>query len=219
MFTVYSEKPNADTAYLYAGVVREAMKAKFEKLFGRQPVSREINDPLKVENTRVPDMILGSVDKEVAKILVASAIETNKNPSGEIPAPPSSTFLYSVRDDSSATVGLEAVEEYKEMEQTAQGTALSMLSGQKDVSVKDGVATISGETCLVDIGIFADNKEFASEFQYRLEQAGGEALDNDKKVAVFDELFKKLPGADVSLTPENKTALLKVVGLTSNTNI
>ena len=214
----FSDKPNADTAYLYAGVVRDAMANKFEKLFGRKPVSREINDPLKVENTRVPDMIIGSVDKEISKILVASAIETAKNANGEIPAPPSSTFLYKVQEDSAATIGLDGVKEYQEMEEVAQGTALAALSGLEDVSVKDGVATVSGQTCLIDIGIFADNKEFASEFQYRLEQVGGDGLDLDKKQAVFEDLFKKLPGSDVNLTPENKTALLKVVGLTSAIN-
>jgi len=166
----------------------------------------------------VPDMILGSVDKEISKILVASAIETAKNASGEIPAPPSSTFLYKVQDDSAATISLEGVKEFQEMEEAAQGTAVSALSGLENLSVQDGVATLSGETCLIDIGIFADNKEFAAEFQYRLEQAGGNDLELDKKQAVFEDLFKKLPGADVNLTPESKTALLKVVGLTSAIN-
>jgi hypothetical protein len=214
----FAEKPNADTEYLYAGVVRDAMAAKFEKLFGRKPVSRDVNDPLKVENTRVPDMIIGSVDKEISKILVASAIQTAKNHSGEIPTPPSSTFLYKVQEDTAATIGLEGVKEYQEMEEAAQGTAIAALTGLKDVSIQDGVATVSGQTCLIDIGLFADNKEFAAEFQYRLEQAGGDGLDLDKKKAVFEDLFKKLPGADVNLTPENKTALLKVVGLTSAIN-
>jgi hypothetical protein len=213
MFKIAIEA-DADIAYLSSAIVREALKLKFKKMFGRDPVAVDVNDPLVVKDTRVPDMVASSIDSEIATILKASAIESAKNVEG-IPQPDNATFLYKILDDTSASVSLEALKEYQDIEDTAREATVSNLSGEgSGITIENGMANVVDDRANIDIGIFIDNTLFAEEFQYNLAQAGGEALDPKEKETVFNNIFNLLPGDANQKDASVRENLLKVVGLT-----
>ena len=213
----YAQKPNADVEYFTSAIIRDALDNKFEKLFGRDPVAVEIDDAHKVEDTRIPDMVAESVNPQIATMLKASAIEAN-NPEAEIPAPPNSTLLYKIVDENPAEISLDAIPEYAEIEESAREATISAVAAQDDINITDGIAYVSGTTATINIGIYVDNTKFASEFQYELQQAGGDDLAVEEKEQVFDALFTQLPGGSEEVNESVRTNLLEVVGLTGAIN-
>lgn len=206
----FADKPNADVEYLSSGILHAAMVSKFNKLFGRDPVQKSQDEPMVVIDTVVPNMILDSVDHEVAAALKASAVEHTLKFSAEVPEMEGATLLYTVLDDDPATVSLEAVPEYKEMSET--DATVSALNG---ITVKDGIAYVDAENSGIEIGVFVSNEEYAAEFMRDLENAGGAEIGEDEKRKVFDDLFNKLPGGESLKESDAKNTLLKVVGLTA----
>lgn len=213
----YAQKPNADVEYFTSAIIRDALDKKFEKLFGRDPVAVEIDDANKVEDTRIPDMVAESVNPQIASMLKASAIEAS-NPEAEIPAPPNSTLLYKIVDENPAEISLESIPEYAEIEESAREATISAVAAQDDINIIDGIAYVSGITATINIGIYVDNTKFASEFQYELQQAGGDDLAVEEKEQVFDALFTSLPGGSEEVNESVRTNLLEVVGLTGAIN-
>jgi hypothetical protein len=208
-----ADRPDADVEYLTSAIIREALANKFQKLFGRDPVSTDVNEPQKVEDTRIPDMVSESVNPHIASMLKASAIEAAKNSRGEIPSPPNSTLLYRMLDDDPAEISLQAVPEYLEIDEASRDATEAAVAGQDDINIEEGTAYVIGDSAVVDIGVFVDNKAFAAEFQYELEQAGGDALSVEEKENVFDNIFTQLPGGN-EVNENVRSQLLSVVGLT-----
>jgi len=208
-------KPTADIEYLSSAIIKEALTAKFQDLFGRDPVYLSPDEPMKVEDARVPTMISNSVDPHISTMLKASAIESNVDSSGEIPEIGNSTLLYSIRDEEPAAVSLDAVEEYQALDGASADATAQSVSELDDINIEEGMAYLSPDKSAINIGVFVDNTEFAGEFQYRLENAGGNALSPEEKITVFDQLFQDLPGGDDIQVEEVRQTLMKVVGLTS----
>jgi hypothetical protein len=215
MLTIIADTPNADVAYLSSAFIRDAMVEKFNTLFGQKPTSKGDNEPLQVTEVRVPSMISESVDHEVARIIVANAVEHSKSVSGSLPAIDSATLLYTVLDDEPASIAIEGVKEYQQMDKSASDATLSAINDSQDITIEDGMAHLSKELSAIEIGVYAYNDEFAKEFQYRLQNTGGTDIAEDKKLKVFDDLYNSLPGGESMSDTDARTNLLKVVGLTS----
>lgn len=210
----FSQKPNADTEYLGSAITRDAIVNKFRNLFGREPVADGVDTPLRVEDGRVPDLILKSVEPEVARLLRASAIEASAIAAGEVPEIEGTTLLYIITDDAAASISLAAVPEYADTDPASADSTIAAINDGGDINISDGTAHLSPELSAIDIGIFVDNQLLAEEFQYRLESAGGEGLDDNAKTRVFDDVFAALPTGDAD-DANIREALLAVVGLTS----
>lgn len=216
-FNLFADtKPTADIEYLASAIIRQAIISKFQTLFGRVPVAKDQEQPLAVTNTRVPDLLVESVDPTISRMLVASAVEHSPRLSGELTPPPNSTLLYTVLDTEPASVALDGVPEYREMDTAASDSVVAELSNLPGLTVADGMAYVSKELSAIEIGIYSDNQEFASEFQYRLEQVGGPQVQESDKQQVFEDLYKALPGGEKLKESDAHTKLLKVVGLTGS---
>jgi len=215
MRIIADTKPSADVEYLSSAIIKEALTEKFRDLFGRDPVYMDSEEPMRVEDARIPSMIADSVDPQIASMLKSSAIESNTDSSGKVPSINNATLLYTIKADDPAEVSLESLEEYVGMDPASRDSTIHAVSEQDTINITDGVAYLSPERSAINVGVFVDNNEFASEFQYRLEQAGGNGLSPEEKETVFQELFEDLPGGDDVQVPDVRQALLKVVGLTS----
>ena len=207
-------KPTADIEYLSSAIIEAALAGKFKDLFGRDPVYKSPDVPMKVEDTRVPTMIADSVDPQVAAMMKASAIEASTEASGKVPAINNATLLYIIKDTEPASVSLESIEEYTTMDPAAADATVQAVSEQDHINIEEGIAYLSPERSTISIGIFVENTPFAEEFQYRLENAGGNELPPEKKEQVFDDLFNLLPGGEGTQAEDLRQTLLKVVGLT-----
>lgn len=216
MLRIFAEtKPDADVAYLSAAIIRDALFAKFRELFGRDPVAVDQQEPLVVKDAKVPEIILGGVDHDIIPILRASAVEHSKANAGEMPEIPNAILLYIINEDTPAKISLEAVKEYQEMDSAARDAVVSAAAETEAMNVEDGVAYVSKDLSTLEIGVYAGTQEFAQEFQYRLENAGGTQLDEQSKLKVFDQLLADLPGGDAVKESDARTNLLRAVGLTS----
>jgi hypothetical protein len=215
MLKFSDSKPSADIAYLSSAITKEALTNKFQDLFGRDPVYEDPDSPMKVTDTRVPTMISNTVDPQIATMLRASAVEDTPNASGEIEDVDNATLLYTLKDTEPAQISLEAISEYKELDSSAVDSTLSAISETDEINIEQGVAYLSPQESTIQIGIFVDNTDFAEEFQYRLENSGGDELSPEEKESVFTSLYEDLPGGDNVLVEGVRTDLLKVVGLTS----
>lgn len=210
-----SDKVDADVAYLTSAIVRDAMTEKFKNILGLDPVQLESDDPMTVTEGKVPEEVLSSVDPDIAPLLKASAVENNYRSSGEIPEVSGSTLLYSILNDQPASISLEAVEEYTQMDKSAVDATTAKVSEQDSINISDGIAYLTQDHSGIEVGIFVDNEGFGKEFQYRIENIGGNDINGDEKLAVFNELFEELPGGDNSRVEGLHNELLGVVGLTS----
>lgn len=206
-------RPSADVEYLASALIRDAVRNKFRDLFGRDPVERSAESPMRVDNGRVPDLVLESVDANVAKLLKASAIEASDNASGDVPDINNCTLLYTVLDDAQAHIALESVKEYQTLNSAAREATVAAVNELEDVNIEGGAAYIAPEHSTIRIGIFVDNKLLGEEFQYRLEAAGGKAINTEDKVKIFDMLFNDLPGGDNVQEGDVRSKLMGVVGL------
>lgn len=212
------QKPEADVEYLTSAIIREALDQKFQKLFGRDPVSTDINEAHRVEDARIPDMVAESVNPQIASMLKASAIEAAKNESGELPNPPNATLLYKIVDENTANISLESISEYTDIDDVARDATEAAVSAQDHINIEDGIAYVSGAPAIINIGVFVDNEEFAAEFQYELEQAGGDTLAVDEKEQIFNNIFEQLPGGSEEVNENVRIQLLDVIGLTGAMN-
>ena len=208
-------KPTADVEYLSSAIIADAVFNKFRDMFGRDPVEKTSDAPMKIVDARIPTMIADSVDPQIARILKASAVEASRNASGEIPQEENATLLYTIVDEEPAEIALDSVEEYRALDTSVADSVAHAVSESEDINIEEGVAHVSPALSTLLIGIFADNTLLGEEFQYRLEQAGGNKLSGDEKVAVFDQLYNDLPGGDDLFKENLREELMKVVGLTS----
>jgi hypothetical protein len=216
MFLTFADSPaNADIAYLTSAFIRDAMIEKFNTLFGQKPASKGADEPMSVKETRVPSMISESVDHEIAGMLLASAVEHSKSVSGDLPEIAQTTLLYTVLDDDPASVALESVPEFQQMDKAASDSTISAINEHQEITIKDGMCYLPKELSTIEIGVYADNQTFAKEFQYRLQNMGGTQIGEKEKLKVFDDIFNSLPGGDSLVESDARTNLLKVVGLTS----
>lgn len=214
MFVLRSDiRPDADTAYLSTGILIAALKNKFITLFGREPVRK--NNTQSITDARVPDLIIDSLDSDIASLLKASAVEHSTTSTAELPEINNATLLYYITDDSVASVALTEVPEYNNLDPAAVDAVVRALTEQQDITVADGVAYVNKDKSTIVIGIFVDNQAFATEFQYRLQNTGGPQIAETDKVQVFDELFKELPGGNNTQEPAARDELLRAVGLTT----
>lgn len=215
MYNIIADaKPTADIEYLSSAIVKEALTRKFKELFGRDPVYRSPEEPMRVEDARVPTLISDSVDPQIATMLTASAIEATAAAAGPIPEISNATLLYTIKDTDPASVALEAIEEYRALDAASADATAQAVSELDTINIEEGTAYLSPEMSAIDIGIFVQNTPFAEEFQYRLENAGGATLSPEKKETVFNDLFGDLPGGGDMQASDVRQALLSVVGLT-----
>ena len=211
----FSETNDADIEYLRSAIIRDALTEKFRNLFGLDPVAVDVSEPMKIAEAPVPEMLLSSLDSNISSLLKASAVENSKNISGNVPDISGNTLVYTVIDDSPADVSLEAVEEYVVMDDASRDVTVSAVSESAvDINIEEGMAYVSGDLSNIEIGIFVDNKGFAMEFSKRIENSGGDDIDYDKKVDIFNELYDELPGGANNHVEGLRNSLLKVVGLT-----
>lgn len=210
-----ADKVDADVSFLSSAIVRDAMTEKFRNITGLDPVQLDTDDAMTVKEGKVPEEVLGSVDPDIAPMLKSSAVENNYRASSEIPDIPNTTFIYSLLNDKPATVSLDSIEEYQQMDDSAVDATVSKVSARDDINIEDGIAYLTQDSSAIEIGIFLDNNLFAKEFQYRLENMGGSNISGDEKLAVFNELFEELPGGDNNREEGLHNELLGVVGLTS----
>lgn len=208
-------KPTADVEYLSSAIIEQAIQEKFEQLFGQKPVAQNAQEPMHVEDTRVPTMISESVDSQIATMLKASAVESSTIAQGELPLIDTATLLYTVTDSEPASVAMTGVEEYLALDPASAESTTSAVSEHDNINIEDGMAYLSSDLSTILIGIFVNNDLFAKEFQYRLENVGGAELSADEKEKVFNELYTDLPGGDNTQEPGLRQALLEVIGLTS----
>lgn len=216
MKIIADTKPTADIEYLSSAIVKEALTAKFKDLFGRDPVYMSPEEPMRVDDARVPTLISDSVDPQIAAMLKSSAVESSIDAAGTLPEIENATLVYTIKDTEPAAVSLEAVEEYVALDPASADATAQVVSEQDDVNIEEGTAYLSPDKSTIDIGIFVENTPFAEEFQYRMENAGGAALSPEEKEKVFDELFEDLPGGDDTQVANLRQTLLKVVGLTES---
>ena len=215
MMTFADAKPTADIEYLSSAIIHAAVTAKFKELFGRDPVEKSKDAPLVVENTVVPGLIVDSVDQDVARLLKASAVEHSKARSGDLIPPPNATLLYTMLEDTAASVALEAVPEYVGMDSAASDATLSAVNDQQNITIEEGMAHVSPDLSSIEIGVYCDNKAFAETFQLNLANSGGADINEDAKVKVFDYLYNTLPGGEALKESNARNNLLAVVGLTA----
>ena len=213
MFRLSDVKPDADVAYLTAAITRDALTTKFRELFGRDPVAVDKDEPLVVKEAKVPEIILSGIDPDIIPVLQACAVEHSDNAEAPLPDIDNSTLLYTIHDDTPAKIALEAVKEYQEMADDARDVVVNDAAAQANINIEDGTAYLSKAGSTIEIGIYVINAEFAELFEFKLENAGGQTLDQDKKVQVFDELFNELPGGESSKESTVRSQLMALVGL------
>ena len=210
----YSDaKSTADIEYLSSAIVRDAMTEKFRNVFGLDPVQHD-DEPAVIAEGKVPENILASVDPNIATVLKASAVEESENASGSVPDIESATLLYTILNDEPASIALDAVAEYQEMDSASRDATVAVVAEQDGINIEDGVAYLSQDQSGIEIGIFVDNQPFAEELSHRVENAGGDSISHDEKMSLFDELVAELPGGDNNQEEGLRNSLLAVVGLT-----
>ena len=213
--TLADTKPTADIEYLSSAIIENAVIDKFEQLFGRTPISKNVDEPLHVEDTRVPTMISESVDSTIATMLKASAVESSVIAEGELPLIESAVLLYTMLDDTPAQIALDSIDEYQALDEASADTTAHSVSEQPEINISEGVAYLSPDMSTILIGVFVDKDLFAKEFQFRIENSGGIEISPDEKEKVFSELYEELPGGDSTQQPNLRQDLAEVIGLTS----
>jgi len=210
----YSDaKSTADIEYLSSAIVRDAITEKFRNIFGLDPV-QHTDEPMVIAEGKVPENILASVDPNISAILKASAVEETEHASGTVPDIESATLLYTLLNDEPASISLDAITEYQEMDTASRDATVAVVSEQDSINIEDGIAYLAQDQSGIEIGIFSDNQPFAEELSHRVENAGGDDISHDEKITLFDELLAELPGGDNNQEEDLRNNLLKVVGLT-----
>ena len=213
MFRLSDAKPDADVAYLTSAITRDALTTKFRELFGRDPVAVDKDEPLVVKEAKVPEIILSGIDPDIIPVLQSCAVEHSDNAEAQLPEIDGSTLLYTIHDDTPAKIALEAVGEYADMADDARDVVVGDAAAQANINIQDGTAYLSKSQSTIEIGIYVINAPFAELFQFKLENSGGQTLEQDKQVQVFDELFNELPGGESPKESTVRSQLMAVVGL------